>query len=163
MPKIIAIDPGPEKSAYVVWDGKTVWFKGIEDNEELESMLGGSIEFNGIKYVIFEWVQSYGMPVGESVFKTAYTVGCFSYAARLADRDIRLIARRFVKLHLCEDMRAKDSNIIQALIDRFAPLTPNRGKGNKKNPGFFYGFKKDIWQAFALAVAWYDVNVSQGM
>ncbi len=39
-------------------------------------------------------------------------------------------------------MKAKDSNIIQALIDLFAKDTPNKGKGTKKEPGYFYGFKK---------------------
>ena len=40
----------------------------------------------------------------------------------------------------------------QALVDRFAPGQPNHGKGTKAEPGFFYGFRADVWQAFALAV-----------
>lgn len=52
---------------------------------------------------------------------------------------------------LCNSMKAKDSNITQALIDLFAKDTPNKGKGTKKEPGYFYGFKKDVWQAFAVA------------
>ena len=63
-----------------------------------------------------------------------------------------------VKQHICHDSRAKDSNIIQALVDRFAYGQRNRGKGIKKEPGFFYGFKADIWQAFALAVTFFDQN-----
>jgi hypothetical protein len=47
-------------------------------------------------------------------------------------------------------MKAKDSNIRQALIDRFGEV------GVKARPGFFYGFKKDIWAAFAVGVTYLD-------
>jgi hypothetical protein len=66
--------------------------------------------------------------------------------------DPELVYRRDVKLHHCHSAKAKDANITQALIDRFAPGVPNRGKGTKAEPGWFYGFKADIWAAYALAV-----------
>ena len=62
-------------------------------------------------------------------------------------------------MNLCKTMRAKDSNILQALIDRFAPNTSNKGKGTKKDQGWFYGFKSDIWQAYALGVTFYDLKI----
>ena len=58
-----------------------------------------------------------------------------------------MIYRLDEKLNLCQDSRAKDANIRQALIDRFASGTPNGGKGTKKAPGWFYGFSDDVWQA----------------
>ena len=48
------------------------------------------------------------------------------------------------KLDLCGSLSAKDANIRQALVDRYAPGQPNFGKGTKKDPGFFYGFSAAI-------------------
>lgn len=156
--EIVAIDPGPERSAYITWNGKFVLNKGIVENQEMESLLLGSIEMTGIEWVVIEQVVSYGMPVGFSVFETVYYSGRFSYAAEMVTKKVDRMPRREVKLHLCGQVRAKDSNIIQALIDRFAPMERNKGKGTKSAPGFFYGFKKDIWQAAALAVTWWDLK-----
>jgi hypothetical protein len=69
-------------------------------------------------------------------------------ASRISDVDF--IYRAEEKMNLCYSMKAKDSNIRQALIDRFGEV------GTKNNPGFFYGFKKDIWAAFAVGVTYLD-------
>lgn len=63
-----------------------------------------------------------------------------------------MMPRIEVKKHLCHNGAAKDSNIRQALIDRFGP------PGVKKEPGILYGVKKDIWAAMAIAVTWFDQN-----
>lgn len=102
-----------------------------------------------------EMVASYGMPVGREVFETCFWAGMFWQAANVQDR--RLIYRLDEKLNLCHDSRAKDANIRQALIDRFASGTPNGGKGTKKAPGWFYGFSADVWQAYAVGVTCADM------
>ncbi len=61
-------------------------------------------------------------------------------------------------MHLCGSPRAKDPNVTQALVDRFARGETNYGKGTKKSPGFFYGFSADMWQAYALAVTYLDMK-----
>jgi len=146
---VLAIDPGAVESAFVVWDGLSIFGFGKIPNQKIFDKL---LHY---KYdvCVIEQISSYGMSVGESVFETVFWSGRFAEASF---KPFERIKRMEVKMRICHDSRAKDSNIITALIDRFAPNTPNRGKGTKKSPGFFYGFKKDIWQAFALAVTYLD-------
>jgi hypothetical protein len=149
---ILAIDPGPTKSAHVEWDGRRPGCFGIAENDELLKMLKCDY-YAAFHSMVIERIQCYGMPVGESIFETVFWSGRFYEAW---GHECVRYPRKDVKMNLCNTMRARDSNITQALVDRFAPLTKNHGKGKKSNPGFFYGFKKDIWQAFALAVTYYD-------
>ncbi len=147
----LAIDPGAEESAYVVWDGHNV----SEFRKEENSVILGRLKHmhpNDHPQIIIEQVRSYGMPVGANVFDTVHWSGRFHEAAGKAV----LIPRKDVKMHMCGKANARDSNIIQALVDRFAYNKKNHGKGTKKDPGFFYGFHADIWQAFALAVTYHD-------
>jgi len=156
--EILAIDPGNTESGYVIIDGPTR--KPIEvgkiPNEQLLDRLiewlGGG---EGGDHVAIEMVASYGMAVGKEVFETCVWIGRFAQAVDsfgAFKMPCDLTYRRDVKLHLCGTSKAKDANITQALIDRFASGQPNRGKGTKADPGWFYGFKADIWQAYALAV-----------
>lgn len=156
---LIAVDPGPVQSAFVIWDGEKVLKKGIRDNDDLAD--GFVLWRPQPKCAVFEKVACYGMPVGESIFETVWWTGYFSRVCAVERIKNYRMLRKDVKMHLCHTMRAKDSNIIQALVDRFAPMERNKGKGTKKEPGFFYGFKKDIWQAFALAVTWWDLNAGE--
>jgi len=157
---IVAIDPGNIESGYVyLCEDLSVVECGKISNEELLTRIynkdfypGGEVHF------AIEMIASQGMAVGKSVFETCVWVGIFTEAIR-NEYCIKpkYIYRQDEKMNLCNSMRAKDSNIIQALIDRFAPNTPNKGKGTKKEPGWFYGFKKDIWQAYAVGVTYHDM------
>ena len=149
--KILGIDPGATQSAFVVWDGDLIISKGIEKNEVLNSKLR---DWGGLMFpMVIEQIRCYGMPIGQTTLDTVFWSGRF-WESWKGERH--LMPRLEVKKHLCHNGSAKDTNIITALADRFAYGETNRGKGTKKEPGFFYGFKKDIWQAFALAVAWLD-------
>lgn len=162
---LIAIDPGPVMSAYVVWNGGEVLDKGLVPNEKLRIMLssaekhipGISLDGTGIDYMAIEMIASYGMAVGKSVFNTCVWIGRF---IERWEGPYQMIYRKDVKMHLCNSMRAKDTNIKQALIDRFAPNASNHGKGTKADPSMFYGFKKDIWAAMAVAVTAWESNPS---
>ena len=149
---ILAIDPGNTESGWVLIDAKTcrpLEF-GIDGNDQLLH------EFTGHAYqahVAIEMVASYGMAVGADVFETCVWIGRFIEASRRQSGSVpELVKRNPVKVHHCHSSKAKDSNVTQALVDRFAPGQRNHGKGTKTEPGWFYGFTKHVWQAYALAV-----------
>lgn len=163
---ILAIDPGNIESGVVVIrerDLKPLVAEKITNEELLDNLLMDRYErleeSEYISHVAIEMIASYGMAVGQSVFETCVWIGRFIQALEdnYYNDSLKFIYRKDEKMNLCNSMKVKDSNIIQALIDRFAPNTPNKGKGSKKEPGWFYGFKKDIWQAYAVGVTYYDM------
>lgn len=158
---ILAIDPGNIESGYVILDKDLRPIEiGKIKNEELKYILELPSTKATIKYYAIEMIASYGMGVGQSVFETCVWIGRF---IEVIGDNYKYIYRKDEKMNLCHSMKAKDSNIVQALIDRFAPNTPNKGKGTKKEPGWFYGFKKDIWQAYAVGVTYYDMYLKGGL
>jgi Holliday junction resolvasome RuvABC endonuclease subunit len=136
---IFAIDPGTEKSAFVLYDShdKAIIDKGIDENFDLLDQIMHDPAFQEPVFAI-EMIASYGMPVGKEVFETCVWIGRFVQAYN-GPHEIRTIYRRTVKTHLCGSMKAKDANIRQALLDKL-------GKEATK------GVSKDIWSALAVAV-----------
>jgi len=155
--RILAIDPGNTVSGYALIDSTTrrpIEVGKIPNDELLDRLLewcvGGLVDEQPlIHHLAIEMIASYGMAVGKEVFETCVWIGRF---IEVSGCGLAPIYRRDVKLHHCLDSRAKDSNIRQALVDRFAPGQPNHGKGTKSEPGWFHGFRADVWQAYALAV-----------
>ena len=142
---ILAIDPGSTESAYVTL--RNDYSIADKDKVQNELMLK-LIETSGKDVqIVIEIIASYGMPVGAEVFETCVWIGRFIQASNC---KVERLYRKEVKLHLCNSVKAKDSNIIQALKDRFGD------KGTVKNKGYFYGFAKDIWQAMAVAITYLD-------
>lgn len=148
MTVVLAIDPGPATSGWVLWDGEKIL--GGEPDAENEAILR-CVQRRECPVVI-EWITSYGMAVGKDVFETCYWVGRLDVAG-----DAERIARWRIKTHLCGSPRAKDPNIRQALIDRFGGVGGRRAAvGTKADPGPLYGCKRHMWAALALAVTWMD-------
>lgn len=149
--KILSIDPGNIESAYCIIDSET--YKPLEfekiDNEDLRiKIIDGC--FDDCEYLAIEMIASYGMAVGQTVFETCVWIGKFIELFEANGIDYNYIYRKDEKINLCGSMKAKDSNIRQALIDRFGQV------GTKKNKGWFYGFKSDIWSAYAVGVTYLD-------
>ena len=158
MSTTLAIDPGSTDSAYVVieYDTRRPVAFGKIPNDDLLGKLDMDPELHFASRVVIEMVASYGMPVGADVFETCAWIGRFERQIKIhcsaPGAPVDLVYRKDVKLHHCHSPRANDATIRQALVDRFAPGQRNYGKGTKAQPGWFYGFRADVWQAFALAV-----------
>ena len=152
---LLAIDPGTIESAYVILDDelKPIEFKKT-GNQDVLDMIYATVGDMWIDHFAIEMVASYGMAVGKEVFETCVWAGRFVEAAKHIPKMNR-IYRKEEKSNLCGSMKAKDSNIRQALIDRFGPV------GAKKNPGWFYGVSKDVWAAVAVGVTYYDLYIKQ--
>ncbi len=152
---ILAIDPGNIESGWcLINDDYSIVYKGKCLNEKLLEYIHG----NDINHIVIEMVASYGMAVGQTIFDTCVWVGRFKQVAITCGIHNSLMYRKDVKMNLCGQTRAKDTNIRQALIDRFSypQHAAKGGKGTIKDQGFFFGFKSDIWAAYAIAVTYLD-------
>lgn len=143
--EILAIDPGDVNSAYVVWNGNNIIHTEWTLNKDVKEF----VKLNTLPVVI-EMIASYGMPVGRTVFETCLFIGQIMQVCEDKGVPCKLVFRKDIKVHLCHSVKAKDSNVRQALVDRFGD------KGTKKNPGITYNLSKDKWAAFALSVYTYD-------
>lgn len=157
---ILAIDPGTEQSAFVVYDAGRIVDMGIWPNSDLLEHIG-DLSVNaksGVEDMVIEMVAAMGMAVGKEVFETVFWIGRFVECWNSArEKTATRLYRRDVKLHLCGNMRAKDPNIRAALLDRFGPGKP-KAVGTIKAPGPLYGIKSDIWSALAIAVTFADAG-----
>lgn len=158
--KILAIDPGNTESAYVLMnDDYSIQDCGFAKFENRLTLMGIQVAcslYGEDLTVVIEKVASYGMAVGAEVFETCIWIGRFAQAAMERGCRVEYVYRLDEKLALCHDSRAMDSNIRQALVDRFAKFDKKTGKGTKKHPDWFYGFSRDIWSAYAVGVTWLD-------
>ena len=157
--KILAIDPGTERSALLIYDSinKSVSEHGIRGNETtLELIIGGTLPQPFVCAI--EMIGSYGMRVGKSVFETCVWIGRFIQAV---DNKYligtELIYRRDVKMHLCGSTRAKDSNVRQAIMDKYGS-TRQEAIGTKKAQGPLYGISKDMWAALGVAITYAEAK-----
>jgi hypothetical protein len=145
---IVGIDPGPEESGVVLWDGKTIHGATTILNEQLL----GSIHKGLYKtcVVAIERIRGFGQTAGNEIFDTCEWIGRFEEAATYQSKKVALIPRREVKLNLCECTTAKDKDVSEALKERIGKV------GNKKSPGPLYGVSGHCWAALAVAVTAYD-------
>lgn len=162
----VGIDPGNKQTAIVSIDDQLNVCDHMKvDNESVKRVLcdvlqGGS-RFHRIG---IECVACYGMAVGAEVFETAEWCGrirVFVQSLALSENIYR-VYRRQAKVHLCNSAKANDSNVRQALIDRYEATGGGKcGQiGTKAKPGPLYGFAKDQWAALAVAITVKEISDS---
>ena len=181
---ILAIDPGSDRSAWVVLSEKGVPIDfGIWKNETLESRISRRHPyFADCRSMAIELIRTRGMAMPQEAIDTAVWVGRFISAWRSwPPDDWHGVDRMKVKVTICGNARAKDANIRQALIDRFGgkrkavggvkcpkckgkgwfgpgrPTCPEcEGRGWEAYPGPLHGIAKDEWQALAVGLTVID-------
>lgn len=147
---ILSIDPGNLQSAYclIASDYKPIEHAKVSNADLLTRI--SALSEKVVPVAAIEMIQSFGMSVGASVFETCLWIGRLTQALASKGIKVEYIYRKEEKMNLCGSMKAKDSNIRQALIDRFGPV------GTKQAQGHFYGFKSDEWAAYAVGVTYLD-------
>lgn len=153
MATILAIDPGPEKSSLVVWNGQIVTHRCHSSNEDLVASLPEAKTFMSVDGVFpdmmaIEMISPMGLRVGAETFETAYWVGRFVQA--WTPRPFVRVKRHEVKTYLCGTQQCKDADIRKAIIRKFYGPTADIRKTSWK--GVCDGVTTHQWQALAVAL-----------
>jgi hypothetical protein len=153
---ILGIDPGTTETAWARYDSRTmqVLDAAKETNDIVQQRM------NTLEYDVMgiEMMACYGMATGKTVLVTCVWIGKFERDAQLRGKPyFELYRKQDMCMHLCHTTRAKDTNIRQALMDRYSPDPI----GNKKSPGPLYHIKKDMWSALAIAITCAETKVNK--
>jgi len=121
--RLLAIDPGSEKSGWVLMENGVPTRWAWDENRLVRNLLGalsipgniGSMEFT---HLVIEDVSHYGkdISVGNDVFQTVRWTGRFDEAW---GGEFAYIKRPTVKTYLCGMPTAKDKDVRQAVIDHY--------------------------------------------
>ena len=146
------IDPANKQTAYVLINGKTnqIIDKGIIPNDSFIKLVR-YLEFDVMN---IEIVANMGLS-GVSLYDTAELVGILCYIATTRGKALNRYKRHTVKKCMNVINKRKingkwvsppnaDSQIRSNLIKIYGEV------GTKKEPGYFHGFKADIWQAMGI-------------
>ena len=148
---ILAIDPGPNTSAYVLAESESASYPALSFRILLSEILRTEQLLQDLPKLsrsrsqcVIEGLSPYGQVIGQDLLDTAIVIG------RLIERadaeDVALLLRRDVKLHLCGSARATDAHVRASLIARLG------SPGTRKKPGPTYGIRSHCWAALALAL-----------
>lgn len=160
--RVLAIDPGSERSGWVVLDTATgaVVGHGKSPNASLFADAAG----RHVDAVVIEWITGYGATVGAETFEACFWAGRFAESAERVGWTVDRITRKEVIVALHGRQRrhgdpTADAMIRAALIDLYGGIGGKAAAiGTKAAPGPLYGITADRWAALAVAVTWSDRN-----
>lgn len=171
--KILAVDPGTDMSAYCVMQPDySVISAAKVPNEELHSLIARG----GMDELVIECMEprflggekTQGQMIGSETYETCIWIGRFMELAMRMDMPVHRVYRSEERSRLIPTKKNKlpalpentgqtaDAKIRASLIQRFAKHDKKNGKGNAKNKDVFYGFKGDMWSAFAVGAVHLD-------
>lgn len=154
---ILGLDPGTTCSGVVWYDPdrrQVVEPQAEMPNPDVLELLRRA---HPSTLVVSEWIESFGMAVGAEVFLTCRWIGRFEEARAARGGVFETVTRRAVKLNLCGSMQAKDTNIRQAILDRFGGNRQD-AIGTKKDPKALYGVASHAWSALAVVLTHLDAT-----
>lgn len=151
---ILGIDPGPVDSGWAMLTN------GPPNGGVASTAFVRHLAKNWSGYVAIEMIAGMGMAVGKETFDTCIEIGRMVQVCEDKGIPWVYVYRREVKIYLCGNMQAKDTNVRQAILDKY-PRT-GAGKcpqvGTKKYPGPLYGFSSHAWSALAVAITARDTK-----
>ena len=178
--KYLAVDPGTTESAYCgMNDDYSLRSAAKVPNDKLLHL----ISLGGYDALVIECMEARTLnikklepgekppppqKVGEETYETCIWIGRFMEAAYRRNMAVHRVYRSEERSTLVPSKKNKlppftgpvpksiDAQVRMALIRRFARHDRVNGKGRKNCPDVFYGFKTDMWNAFAVGVVHLD-------
>jgi len=154
----LGIDPGPEKSACVEFDGTVLTAQYLENDAVRRELhdIGPSA------HVAIEFPEARGgaMPVSQDLLDTAGWAGTFN-----RDRTCQFFKPREIRIHFCGVAKATRAHVRQALIDQLGPVGTSIAPGPlyeigkprpHAEPGDGESVSSHLWDALAVAVMGYE-------
>ncbi len=184
MPKILAIDPGSVKTAYILLDRETkapLEFGKILNTEMREELI--AMNFDDIQSIQCEFPKPRGQLASTHLFETVMWIGRYTELLFDMGYDIEYFDRKDVKMTICGTTKANDSQIRSALIDIYGGeriaiggkkcKTCNgkgyigrdktqchqcNGAGVESPKGPLRGISEDVWAALGIAISYIEMQ-----
>lgn len=167
MPDVIGVDPGPELSSFVVWNGERILDFGYLPNKELRRrLLLREFKDCAPDHCAIEQIRAYGVPASNPLLDTCFWTGRLLEA--FGESRTHLLPRKTVANHHCGAGNSSSDRFVQAAIeDRFGGKEAAIGVPIAPGPlhPLFQVRAKDrshYFAALAVALAFWDFSIAKG-